>query len=266
MAEDLTVQYDKLPINLYHANEQPSILRRQNNRYVHSFTLPIKSPGTTLVLVRSENALTEEALAEKIKAGNALSSEYDFDLTYYQIIASCSLADTIINNADAFAFTGSLTLNYRTTVTAPSGAAVPQTELFVANSLLARASRQTSRTLDGIQAEVLSAGEPGNYVYLILVAAKENGDSEAPYIFKNEEPEDEEVDTDELAESGVVKDFLNTATGKEDVDGINITLVRVLGYFPKDQPDFERFISETYAITVTGNGYLTIAAKDTTTD
>ena len=267
MATDITSTYSTLPIELYVAYKKDAIFRRQNNRYTHGFTIPIKSPGTALLLLRSNSALSEEALAEKIKAGNALNDEYGFDLTYYQILASCSLTNTLVNNPDRQGeFTGTLTLNYRTTVTAPSGASTPATELFVANSLLARAARQSSRTTDGLQTEIMNDEEEGSYVYLVLMAAKEDGEGDMPYIFKNEESEDEEVDENELAECVTIKDFLNTPTEKDNVDDINITLVRVLGYFPKDQPDFEQFISNEYSITVTGSGYLTIAEKTTTTD
>ena len=247
--------YQSFPLRLYLADTDESILRRQNKRYTHSYNIQIKSAGTALVLIRSTSPLSESILEARIREGNDESVKYAFDIAYFQILASCHLTDTIMNNKDGLQFTGTITTNYRTSITAPSGASTPPTELFVANSLLARAGRQASRTYETIQSELIGTvgdGE-GNYFYLVLVAAKENGNNGKDYyIFELSEGEEESEDADTL------KAFFNSGLeeGEEDV-----SFVRILGHFPKDQPDFERFIAENYTITVTGNGNLTISNK-----
>lgn len=264
MANDITGA--GLPLKLYVADEEQAILRRQNNRYTHNYNIPIKSVGTALVLIRATNELSNDGLRTRIIAGNDINGTYPFDLTYFQILASCKLTDTIMRNIDQYEFTGTLTTNYRTTITAPSGASVPQTELFVANSLLARANRQASRTYDTIQSEIIGTTEDGygDYFYLVLVAAKANGDDgteKSFYIFDLSEGEPETQDPETL------RAFFNTGVekvtdGDTDPDKpAYVTFVRILGHFPKDQPDFEGFIEEGYTITVNGNGNLTIAVK-----
>ena len=267
MAKDL--KNPNPALKLYRADEETAILRRQNNRYTHTFNIPIKSVGTTLLLIRATNELTNDELKSRIIKGNTINdnSLYPFDLTYFQIVASCRMRDTIINNKDGYKYDGTLTLNYRTAITAPSGASVPPTELFVANSLLARATRQTSRGYDTIKSEVIGTTEDGygDYFYLVLVAAKENGDNgteKGYYIFDLSEDEPETHDPETL------RSFFNTDTAVvEENDGAPenkdayVTFVRILGYFPGDQPDFERFIDEEYTITVSGNGNLTITIQ-----
>lgn len=236
------------PIKLYHAEDKPSaILLRQNGRYTHSYTLPIKSAGTMLLLLRSNDAIDDEWLKNQIKSGNQGKGE--FDMVYYQTVVGCKLDRDTLNkpSSGTVGFTESIRLTYRTSIVAPSNLSTDSTDLFVANSLAARASRQAGRTsetliLEGIEGDVETGTD---YVYLILIAAKEKG-SETPYIFTLSADEDEEEDSE------TIKTFLNGSENK-------ITEAQILGYFPKDIDDFDAFKDKGFTITVSGNATLSVA-------
>lgn len=256
MPENITPLAEFRPLNLYHADENPAILVRQNGRYTHSFTIPIKSAGTMLVLLRSKEEITDESLENMIRAGNQVSE--DFDIVYYQTVVGCDLgSNTLLYPKDNTEhFTESIRLTYRTNITAPANLPTDQADLFVANSLASRASRQTSRTMEtlelsGIEADnVGENGETDNFVTLVFLAAQ-NKNGEGAYIFTLEEGE---AHDGEGSDNETIRNFLNGETDPEPV-----AEVQILGYFPKDQPDFDAFVEQEFTITINGNAALSVA-------
>lgn len=238
-------------LNLYEADEERSILTRQNGRYTHTFAIPIKSAGTTLILLRSKEEIDDDKLETMIRAGNS-DPNNAFDIVYYQTVVNCDMStDTLRPKTANYSFGETLRLSYRTNITAPSGLPTDPKDMFVANSLASRASRQAGKTTETI--ELAGVGEEksdGAFVTLVLLAAQAKGTTNA-YEFNVDEGENEDG---EGSDNNAIMEFLDPL----NQNGNNITEAQILGYFPKDQPDFEAFVRNGFTITVNGNATLGI--------
>lgn len=233
------VTNDSIPLTLYRGNQASAVLSRQNGKFSGSFSIPIKTVGTVLVVLRSDQAFTEAELKTRLEEGSENYTE--FLINYYQLLATCNLSSDTLSSD----YVGTLSASYKMGVSGAS-AASDNTELFLANTLSAKAARQSSKPAENIKVDVTDTSGD-DYVSLVLLGAKD--DEGNPYVFELSEGEDEDTDCD------AIKAYLACTTQGQFV----VEEVRILGHFPQDQADFASFVDGGYKITVAGKASLALS-------